>query len=106
MNFSHENDTRNRIKNKNCMKYLSLIFLTSLFPLLVFGQQWNDIAASTKVNDIVETTSTIWMATNGGLVSVDKQTNTVSQFTKAKDLILLIIITWQIIILLLNIGLV
>jgi ligand-binding sensor domain-containing protein len=67
------------------MKQLSIIFLVSLFPLLVLGQQWDDIVASTKVNDILETSSTVFMATNGGVVSVDKQTNAVNQLTKATD---------------------
>ena len=67
------------------MKQLSIFLITSLFPLFAFGQQWNDIVSPTKVNDVLETSSTVWMATNGGVISVDKQTNAVSQLTKAED---------------------
>lgn len=67
------------------MKQFSIFLITSLFPLLVFGQQWTDIVAPGKVNDVLETSSTVWMATNGGIITIDKQTNTVSQFTKSKD---------------------
>lgn len=68
------------------MKKLSILFNLFLVPLFLFSQQsWDDMAIPSKVNDIAETTSTLWMATDGGVIAVDKLTNAVSQFTKAKD---------------------
>jgi ligand-binding sensor domain-containing protein len=67
------------------MKKLSILLIFSCFSLFAIAQSWDDIVAPSKVNDVLETSSTVWMATNGGVVSIDKQTNVVSQFTKAKN---------------------
>jgi ligand-binding sensor domain-containing protein len=65
------------------MKKISIFLIFSLFPLFVFGQEyWENMVVPEQVNDVLETSSTIWMATNGGLVAVDKQSKAVSQFTK------------------------
>jgi len=69
------------------MKKLIILLIISNISMMAFGQQyWNNMVAPTKVNDILETSSTLWMATNGGVIAVDKSTNAVTQFTKEDGL--------------------
>lgn len=67
------------------MKKLSILLIFCCLSLFAIAQSWDDIVAPSKVNDVLETSSTVWMATNGGVIAIDKQTNAVSQFTKAKN---------------------
>lgn len=69
----------------NLLKFQYIFALTVLFQTVSFGQTWTSHESEQQVNDLVETSTELFMATDAGLVVMNKATLAKSIFNTSNS---------------------